>query len=498
MVAFQGTVVDEAVSALVADRRVAGVTLYGSLNIETATQTRLLTGDLIRAGRRPLLIGIDQEGGQLVGAGPETTAFAGNMALGAIHDADLAYRVGRAIGAELRALGINVNYAPVADVASRPGNPSLGIRSFGESPRSVAILTAAMVGGLQSAGVAATLKHFPGKGEAAVDPHYQMPVLDLDRERLEQVEFTPFRAGIDAGARLMMVGHYGLPAITGDRVTPASVAPAVLSGLIRHELGFKGVIITDALDMGGFGSYPTERPLEAGADLLLFGPAQAGNLPDWKGPGPSSFEDLLAWLESFPQPGLATVGSAQHRRLAEELARRSITLVKDDAALLPLRLSVDQRLLAVMPRPIDLTPADTSSLVKPGLAAALRQRHPATTEIVVDHRPSTTQISAVRAASDHHDLTVIGTIDAGEEQGHLVSTLVGSGKPVVAVALRTPYDLLQYPAAPTYVCTYGIHPPSMEALAAALFGWEEVSGRLPVSIPQAYPSGHGLSQKAAR
>ena len=491
MVAFRGTAIDERIAVLVSDPRVAGVTLYRSFNVETAAQTRQLIDDLVASAGRPLLIGVDQETGQLVGAGRETTHFAGNMALGAAGDADLTRKVGEAIGTELRALGINVDYAPVADVASLPGNPSLGIRAFGENPEMVATMTAAMVDGLQGAGVAATLKHFPGKGEAAVDPHYELPVLDLDRERLEAVEWRPFRAGVAAGARLLMVGHYGLPAITGDRTTPSSVTPLVLNDLIRHDLGFEGLVITDALDMGGFKGFASDLPLEAGADLLLYGPAQAGALPTRTVPDAARLATLLGWLESSPQPELTVVGSTAHRELASELGRRALTLVRDDAGLLPLRLDAGQRILVVMPQPTDLTPADTSSFVEPGLAAVIRAHHPATTEIVTDPTPTDREIAAIVAAAADHQLVIVGTIDAGAEQANLVTALLATGRPIIAVALRTPYDLARYPTAPTYLCTYGIHPPSLQALGDGLFGLTSIEGRLPVSIPDLYPIGHG-------
>jgi beta-N-acetylhexosaminidase len=491
MVAFAGTAVDDRVASLVADPRVAGVTLYGSLNISGTQQTRQLTADLQRAAGRRLLTGVDQEGGQLVAAGPETTHFAGNMALGAAGDPELARRVGRATGRELAALGINVNYAPVADIASRPRNPSLGIRSFGEDPHQVSLLTAAMVEGIQSAGVAATLKHFPGKGEATVDPHDEMPVLDLPLERLDRVEFVPFRAGIEAGARMVMIGHYGLPAVTGDRRLPASASPAVMEGLVRDRLGFEGVIVTDALDMGGFGDRVLESPLAAGADLLLYGPAQAGNLPQTVRNGDDRVTPLLEWLASFDRPELDVVGCAAHRDLAAEVASRSITLVRNRQRLLPLQVHDGQRILAVMPRPIDLTPADTSSLVEPGLAAAIFRHHRATTALVVGHHPSPSEVSGVREAAATHDFVVVGTIEAGPEQAELVRAAAAGGRPVVAVALRTPYDLQLFPEVDTYVAAYGIHPPSMKALADCLFGVAPFRGRLPVSIPGLYPSGHG-------
>jgi beta-N-acetylhexosaminidase len=488
LVAFHGFAINDEIANLLQQPQVAGVTLFRGLNIETAAQTRALTDELQEATGGRLLIAIDQEGGQLLGAGAETTAFAGNLALGAVGDVDLTRRVGEAIGLELRALGINLNYAPVADVASRPYNPSLGIRSFGEEPGEVARMTAAMVSGLQQAGVAATLKHFPGKGEATVDPHYELPVLDLDLERLERVEFAPFRAGIEAGARLVMVGHYGLPAVTGDRALPATASPEVLQGLIRGSLGFAGVIVTDALDMGAFGGLAPETPLRAGADLLLFGPAQAGASVTAMGDPSGRVDDLLEWLDQFPQPKLTVVGCNAHRLLADELAARSITHVRDLNGLLP--LDSGGRVLVVMPRPIDLTPADTSSYVEPGLAAAIRDHHPAVTEIVVAAHPTPGEIESVVEQADLHNVLIVGTIDANREQADLMQSCIATGKPLVGVALRTPYDLAQFPELPTYVCTYGIHPPSLRAVAAALFGKAGFPGHLPVSIPGLYPVGH--------
>jgi beta-N-acetylhexosaminidase len=495
LIAFEGTRVDQRIAELVADPRVAGVTLYGSINIEDAEQTRRLTDELQSAAGRLLLIAVDQEGGQLNAAGPDTTPFAGNMALGAVGDVDLAWEVGSATGLELAALGINLNYAPVADIATRPHNPSLGIRSFGEDPGAVSRLTAATVRGFQSSGVAATLKHFPGKGEAEVDPHLELPVLDLDLERLHRVEFAPFRAGIEAGAQLLMIGHYGLPAVTGDRNLPASASSLVMRGLVRTDLGFDGLIITDALDMGAFDGVSLEEPLAAGADLLLYGPAQAGTLPLLSRSSPR-LDRMLAWLSEFSPPNLSVIGSSRHAGLAAELAARSITLVRDEHNQLPLKLAAEDRVLAVMPQPTDLTPADTSSLVQPGLANAIRRRHLATTEMTVAYHPGDAEIAEVVAAATAHDIVIVGTIDASPAQIRLVRALVAPGadprRPVVTVALRTPYDLSDYPEAETHVATYGIHPPTMAALADALLGHTPMTGRLPVAIPGLYDIGHGL------
>lgn len=492
LVSFHGKSVSAEVADLFADPRTAGAVLYGPLNIDSAAQTRELVDGVTAAAGRPLLVAVDQEGGQLVAAGPDTTPFAGNMALGAVADPDLTERVAAATGRELRALGINVNLAPVADVATRPYNPSMGIRSFGEDPAAVATHTAAFVTGLQGQGVAATLKHFPGKGEASVDPHDELPVLDLDIDRLDRVEFAPFRAGIEAGARLVMVGHYGLPAVTGERNLPTSVARNVMDGLIRDRLRFDGLIVTDALDMGGFGDRPPDAPLAAGADLLLYGPAQAGVLPQTPPRESACLREQIAWLAGFPDPDLSVVGCADHQALAAEVAQRSITLVRDEARLLPIRPDADTTILAIMPQPRNLTPADTSQGVTPGLARAIQGRHQRTTELVVGYHPSREEVAHAVSEAERHDVVVIGTLDASPSQAELVKAMLGTGSDTVVVAMRTPYDLASYPQAPTYVCSYGILPATLEALAAALFG-ASMPGRLPVAIPALYSVGHTAS-----
>jgi beta-N-acetylhexosaminidase len=320
-------------------------------------------------------------------------------------------------------------------------------------------------------------------------------VLDIDVERLDEVEFPPFRAGIDAGAQLLMVGHYGLPAIIGDRTTPTSLSSVVMNDLIRGRLGFSGVIVTDALDMGAFGGADPDAPLGAGADLLLYGPRQAGALPATPPTESIRLQKLFDWLSGFEDRDLSLVGCGEHQMLATELGRRSITLVRDEAGLLPMTPGADSRILAVMPQPKDLTPADTSSSVKAGLADALRTQHRGTTELVTSFDPTDDEIAVAVSQAAHHDYVVVGTIDATPAQAQLVKSVLATGTPTVTVAMRTPYDLASYPEASTYVCTYGILPPSLDALAAALFGGP-MPGRLPVAIPDLYPVRHGIGGAA--
>jgi beta-N-acetylhexosaminidase len=263
MLAFRGRTVPHWLRTRLAAAPVAGFTLFRPNNVRSPRQVRRLTAGL-QAGARardgddglPILIATDQEGGQLLALGAtggtshDWTGFAGPMAIGATGDADLAERVGRAIGLELRAVGVNVNYAPVLDVATNPSNPALGIRSFGDDPAEVARLASAWLGGLQSAGVAGTGKHFPGKGEGSVDTHHALDVVNRTRDELDTGELVPFRAATEAGVRLVMSGHFAVPALTGSRALPSTLSREVMSGLLREELGFTGVSITDALDMG--------------------------------------------------------------------------------------------------------------------------------------------------------------------------------------------------------------------------------------------------------
>ena len=519
MLSFVGTELPPELDALLRQQHVGGVTLFRALNVSDPAQVRQLTAALQRAaaasGQPPLLIGADQEGGQLMAIDGGTTRFPGNLALGATGSADLAYQTGYALGRELAAMGINVNYAPDCDVNINPDNPVIGTRSFGEDPALVARLGSAMIQGLQAAGVAATAKHFPGHGDTAADTHHGVAVVAHDRSRIQQVEIPPFAAAIDAGVRLVMSAHIAFPAFDGGVTLPATLSPQLLRGLLREELGFAGVIISDALDMGAITQGPglvidALASAAAGVDLLLLSAAETRQNSVYSGllqatrrmlldPADvcASAERVLAlkrWTTAQPQPALEVIGSAAHQTLAREIAARAVTLVRDDAQLLPLRLQPEARLTVIVPRPIDLTPADTSSYVACSLLEAVRAHHASTDEFVVAADPGDAEIDELLGRVQGYDLVIVGTINASVQQGQaaLVNALLRSGVPTVAVALRMPYDLALYPDAPTFLCTYSILPPAIDALAAALWGQIPFEGRLPVSIPGLYPLGHGL------
>jgi beta-N-acetylhexosaminidase len=516
LIAFVGTELPPSAARRITEDGVAGVTLFRAHNVVDPPQIRRLTAAVQEArpaGAAPLLIAADQEGGQLIGLGEGTTHFAGAMALGATGDAELAERVAGATARELRALGVNVNYAPVCDVANNPANPALGIRSFGDDPEAVGTLAAATVRGLQGNGVAATAKHFPGAGDTAADPHHGLPLVPRTRAELAERELVPFRAALEAGARLVMTGHFRLPDQDDD--LPTSLSAVVLRDLLRRQLRFDGVTVSDALDMHALAQGSGQiidaiAALRAGEDVLLgtadepalerleegLAHAQRRGLfeADHDAAATRRLGELRRWLGRWDQPPLDVVGCRDHHALAAELAQRSITLVRNDDRLLPLKPAADARIAVVQSLPADLTPADTSSTVSPALASALRRRLAGVEEILLPATPGEDEIAGLRERLASFDLVVVGTISAHLQpaQAALAGAVLASGTPTVTVALRTPWDLPAYPFARTHVCSYGILPPSMDALAAALLGEAPFVGRLPAEIAGLYPRGHGL------
>lgn len=520
MLAFEGARPSRHILEWLANRPLAGVTLFRELNVTNPAQVRVLTNTLqnaaAQAGQPPLIIAADQEGGQLVALGDQTTQFPGNMALGAAGDPDLAFQAGQAVGRELAAMGINLNYAPVCDVNSNPNNPNVGVRAFGDDQDLVARMGSAMINGLQSAGVAATAKHFPGSGESAIDPHFGVPILEHQLERLEAVEFRPFKAAIAAGVRVMMTAHIALPALTGKRALPSTLSRQVMHDLLRGDLGFNGLLISDALDMkaitqGQHQIIDIITALRAGVDLLLLSSDRSIQERTFTGlklaasrgliesaEVAASFKrviNLKSWLAKQDQPGLDVVGCAQHRQLETLIAEKSITLVRNDSNLLPIKPPDGASIAVLMPQPSGLTPADTSSFVTPMLAEAVRNYYPKVDEYLFDQKPQLVDIASLRERLGEYDLLIVGTTSANlqPEQASLVNSLSQSGVPIITVALRTPYDLCSYPLSMTHICTFGIQSASMDALAAALFGEIPFQGKLPVSIPGEAACGHGLT-----
>lgn len=515
MLAFVGTEPTAVIKDQIADNHIAGLTLFRHHNIQNPAQIRALTAALQQAAadaRQPLLlIAADQETGQLMGLGEGFTLFPGNMALGATRDPDLAYQMGLAIGRELAAVGVNVNYAPVCDINTNPANPNIGIRAFGDDPQLASEMATAVVKGMQTAGIAATAKHFPGLGEGAVDSHHELPSLDHNWERFKTTELPPFQAAINADVKLMMTGHVGVTALTESKDLPATLSRRVMHTLLRETLGFAGLVISDAMDMKAIAQGDGQvidaiAAVRAGVDLLLMTTDTAVNERVFTGLYQAARRNVIdtavietsvarilalkKWLaEQDDQPDLSVVNCSAHQTLAAEISAKAITLVRDDAQLLPLHLDSAATIAVLLPQPQDLTPADTSSFVRHTLADAVRAYHPAdkVREIPFSQEPTAAETTAVLDQIRDADLIILGTISASlyPAQAKLARAVLAQGTPTVTVALRTPYDLTAYPDATTHICTYGFYEPSMVALAARLWGKAPFTGQLPVKSAEA-------------
>lgn len=491
MYSFRGSLPPPEFVAAVRSGEAAAFCLF-NYNAGTPQAVRALTEPLYAAARDghlpPPILGIDQEGGQLMAVTGGATELPGNMALGATRSARLAVDAGRVLGRELLALGVNMNFAPSLDVNNNPANPVIGIRSFGESPALVAELGIAVMRGIESEGVIATLKHFPGHGDVQGDTHHVAPVVKHPRAYLENVEFYPFREAIDAGARAVMSSHLIFEAVDADN--PATLSPAVMTGLLRGEMGFSGLTLTDAMDMyavARFGTPGIRQALDAGNDLVLL-----GHIPDQLAltramgytPPPERAARVVDARRRIPDalPPLSVVGCDEHRQVAQAIADAAVTRVRGT---LPLDVPADGRIVVITPRPVDLTPADTSSQVRIGLADAIRARHPRTDWLELEPAADDAALGALLAQAEGAARVIVGTIAAENDprQAELVRQLIARGHDPVVIAMRTPYDLAAFPMVNTYLCIYGIRQPNTEAAARALFGEIEARGVLPCRIP---------------
>ncbi len=472
---------------------------------------------LQRRSKLPLLVSADLEWGaamRVVGA----TAFPMIMAAGATGNQRDAYTIGRIAAREGRAVGIHVNFAPDADVNNNPLNPIINIRSFGEDPRAVASLVRAYVRGLQDNGMLATLKHFPGHGDTDADSHIGLPTIRVDYSRLDSVELVPFRAGIDAGAQVVMSAHIAFPAFTGD--APATLSPAMLTGVLRDSLKFKGLVVTDALQMGAIvakygAGEAAVRAFEAGSDLLLM-PADPDSaigsmltalqtarisparldasvrrvLEIKRGLG--LFERRTVALDSIP----LIVGSKAFQDAADDIAQRSLTLVRDTAGTVarlrraPSRMALiaygDELNSYVGQRMIELMRAggDTVSFFRLWPMSGSASYDSA--RVVIGRAPT------VIFAMNVRPIAAKGNIALPDSLARLI-TLTDSVKPIVLVSLGSPYLLSQTPTVKSYLIAWSGVRAAERAAARALLGWSPVHGKLPIRIPPSYRIGYGLT-----
>ena len=471
----------------------------------------------------PVLVATDQEHGIVCRIGAPATLFPGAMAIGAGGSPSDARTLGRISGAELRAMGVNQDYSPDADVNVNPANPVIGVRSFGADPDAVAGLVAAEVKGYQSSQVAATAKHFPGHGDTAVDSHFGFPVITHSREVWEALDAVPFRAAVKAGIGSIMTAHIMVPALD-DSGDPATLSHPILTGILRGELGYDGVVITDSLGMEGVRQkYGDDRvpvlALKAGVDQLLNPPSldvawnavlkavQGGELTEAR-----LDESILRVLRLKARLGLfqdahvsqagvsRTVGTRSHLAAADRIAERTTTLLVNGEGLLPLSRRTHGKVLVVGADPA--SPTGTTGPPTGVLAAALGESGFTATALSTGTTPSAATVAKAVTAARAADAVVVATynVTAADAQKTLVEQLVATGKPVVAVAVRNPYDVAQLPAVSAYLASYSWTDVELRAAARVIAGRVRPRGKLPVAVQRAddptqvlYPVGHGLS-----
>ena len=519
--------------------RVGGVIWFRSNVYETA----VLNQRLQRLAKIPLLVSSDLEAGAGMRFG-DVTWGAWAMALAATGDPALAEKRARATAAEARAIGIAQIFAPVADVNVNADNPVINVRSFGEDPADVSRFVTATVKGLESGGALATLKHFPGHGDTAVDSHRSLPVLPVGRDRLDAVELVPFRAGIAAGVRSIMVAHVSLPAldptpapplnelpkeaevtvpaseIETKATLPATLSAPVVTELLRNQLGFTGLVVTDSMRMNGVAAYfvPGEaavRALLVGVDMILMSPdtdgaiqavvaaVKAGRISEKR--INEAVDRILAekkrlGLFESREPDLAAiskaVGAPETEALEAEIARRSLTLVRAETGVLPLKKEAKLLSLVVSDEATSKGPAGV-------LTAELKGRVPGLRSLLLDPRSTADDVTAAVDAAKDADVLLVslfvrtrsgqGPIAVPEAAKAVIPRLLELGKPVVAVSFGSPYLLRDFPALSTYVCAWGTQDVMQKAAAKALFGETGFEGRLPVSIPGLARRGDGIT-----
>lgn len=505
---------------------------YGPVILGQPLELASLFNRLQSISALPLLTTSDFEWGvamRVAGA----TKFPRAMAFGAAGDAQLAYEAGKVVGLESRALGVHVDFGPVADVNNNPRNPVINIRSFGEDPARVGGMVSGWVKGLQDAGMLATLKHFPGHGDTDVDSHLGLPVVAHPRARLDAVELAPFQGGMAAGAAGVMVAHMEMPAIDPEK-RPATFSPVIIGDLLRRQLKFEGLIYSDSMKMAAITKMasPGEAAVlavTAGIDAVLDSPDSAAAataivaaVKDGAIPRAQVERSVRRLLEAKARLGLhrtrtvnlesapLMVGGRQHEAIAQAVSDRAVTLIKDERAMVPLATprTGSVMYLSVLDYPSGWRIAAPSRTMIP----ELRARWAATEAFEISDRTTPSELDMVRTLAAKFDAVVAGIyVRASSGSGRLdlapplerflqdlARATARRQQPFVSVLFGNPYTAMGMPEAPALMLTYDFSDGAERAAIKALAGEIPIGGKLPIALPGMFPLGHGLTRQPPR
>jgi beta-N-acetylhexosaminidase len=505
----------------VVDNKIGGLILSRSEVFAAA----VLTNHLQQMAKVPLLTAADLEMGPGMRL-DDTTWWPPNMAIAATGDPKYAKLQGSYTALTARAGGINWLYAPVADVNNNPDNPIINVRSYGEDPQMVATFASAFIDGAQGSGVLTTAKHFPGHGDTTTDSHLGLPVVDVTRERLDQLEFVPFRAAIASGVSAIMAAHVALPQI--EPQLPATLSHKILTGLLREELRFKGLIVTDAMDMAGVAAHyrpdvSAVEAVKAGADMILeccgitspHAEAAILGIKQAVADGVISESRINLSVERILRAKAALglferrtvdlnevdriISAPEFDKSAQEAANHSITLVKDEHGYLPIS--------ATKVLNITFTDDENRDVMRP-FAEQLRRSGLQVDAVALDNRSTDQDIEQVRGRLVNLTATAViycvsvrteadkGTVALPATGLRLADVISKSDQPVIVISFGNPYLLSAIPNTPAYIAAYGNQPVSQRAAAQAVVGEIAISGKLPVTIPGLYTRGQGIQVKA--
>ena len=454
----------------------------------------------------PAFISIDQEGGMVTRIYEGATFMPGNMAVAAGGSLEAAYKEGRIAGEELRALGINVNIAPVLDVNNNPENPVIGVRSYGDDPEKVAGFGSNYIRGLEKGQVVATAKHFPGHGDTSIDSHLSLPVVNYSMERLQKIELYPFKEAISAGVDAIMTAHILFTAIENRKI-PATLSYKVLTNLLRESMGFKGIIMTDCMEMKAISTYfgtskAAVMAVKAGADIICISHTLSLQIESCNAIKEAVLNGEIAEkridesvdriinmkrkynLFENPYPDMQKVdkmvGCADHREFAKSISSRSITLVKDRKGLVPVKY---KRIVSISTEPAALTGADDTIIKKETFCKAVKEELGGEAYVMLLD-PDDDAIKNMVEMCKGADVVIIGTYNANLNKGQakLVNKINRINGNTIVVSLRNPYDIMVFDDVPAYICAYEYTKLSLKSVIDVLKGRQKAVGSLPVKI----------------